>query len=93
MSQIGTQKVVIGFMGILLGCAGATVIPVRSPWAQPPSGQWACYDTPAFHRGVEVAAKDDQAIAATTALNQVATHVPSGSIVAFRQGVLLCVKH
>jgi hypothetical protein len=93
MGNVNARFIIIGLLGIILGCAGATVLPIRAPQAQPTSGEWVCYEALHDNTDTDKARNKGFALKQTQGLNQVAKHVPAGTIVPFLQGGLACVKY
>jgi hypothetical protein len=103
MRNIRSGHVIVGFIGIILGCAGANLSPVSTPRAQPGPGKWQCYDPEYFGDGVGKAAGTEMVERMTKGLNVVAFNAPAGTVITpgFGSGAagvmtardVICVKY
>lgn len=64
-----------------MGCGAAAIAPMAVTWAQPPPGQWQCFAVEGFP-DIQKARAADNAANIGTGLNQVAAHVPAGTVLA-----------
>jgi len=89
-------------VGIVLGCGAAAVAPTATSWADAGSaaaGGWACYVADRFEDLADARGWDGS-VKIENGLNQVANHVPAGTIVPITpEGgqsaypSVVCVKH
>jgi hypothetical protein len=81
VKSIRRDHVIVAFIGIVLGCAGASLSPVRTPRAQPAAGKWQCYDPEHFDSGVGAAASTPIVERMSKGLNVVAFNAPAGTVI------------
>lgn len=94
------NSIALLLVGMALGCGAAIVSPVATSWAEPPPGNWQCYQSDEFPDAAKAANYKD-ALRATDGMNAVAKHVPAGTVTTFAidgatQGSepdVVCVKH
>lgn len=67
--------------GMILGCGAAAVSPIARSWAQPPAGRWGCFVVDRFP-DVQEARSWSGALDIASGLNEVASHVPTGTVLA-----------
>lgn len=82
------------FVGIVVGCAAATVAPIMVGKAQA-AGQWRCFATDELGEPEE-AASWGGAVKATDGLNAVAQHTPAGTVLNLQWNAktsVTCVKY
>jgi len=92
-SQLG--KIGLCLVGILVGCAGASVAPVAWTRAQSGSGSWRCFATDLME-DLNDAADWRGAWTVTRGLNSAAAHTPSGTVVNIQWNQatsVTCVKY
>lgn len=72
-------SITLVLFGMILGCAATVVSPIARGWAQQPAGRWDCFVVDRFP-DVDDARSWSGAANITAGLNQVATHVPAGTV-------------